>query len=153
MEERQEQREQGPGLYLGEWASVADDEEAGVILAWEGYDRVALGSQGVMQRVWNLQHAQKRSWIEEVLVEQMRRCPKTLMWVKGCHRVKGNEEADRRAGMEVEMGWRLQKTAIATPAGTKQELPIYCKAPAHLSLRVPVLLTGQASLQSAGGLA
>jgi len=46
--------------------------------------------------------------------------------------VEGNEEADRRAGWEVGMGWRLQKTTIATPAGIKQEFPIYPGAPAHL---------------------
>jgi len=46
--------------------------------------------------------------------------------------VRGNEEADMRAGTEVEMGWRLQKTVIATPAGIKQEFQIYPKAPAHL---------------------
>jgi len=54
------------------------------------------------------------------------------MWVKGHHGVKGNEEGDRRAGAEVEMGWRLQKTVIATPTGIKQEFSIYPKAPAHL---------------------
>jgi len=30
------------------------------------------------------------------------------------------------------MGRRTQKTAIATPAGIKQEFPIYPKAPAHM---------------------
>jgi len=29
------------------------------------------------------------------------------------------------------MGWRLQKTEIATPAGIKQEHPLHPKAPAH----------------------
>ena len=47
------------------------------------------------------------------------------MWVKGHQGVEGNEEADRRAGMGVEMGWRLQKIGTATPAGIKQEFPIY----------------------------
>jgi len=26
------------GLYLGEWATVADAEEVGVLLAWEDYE-------------------------------------------------------------------------------------------------------------------
>jgi len=54
------------------------------------------------------------------------------MWVKGHQGERGNEEADRRANFEVEMGWRMHKTAIATLAGIKQEFPIYPKAPAHL---------------------
>ena len=36
------------------------------------------------------------------------------------------------ARMEVNVGWRSQKTVIATPAGIKQEFPIYPKAPAYL---------------------
>ena len=44
---------------------------------------------------------------------------------------KGNEEADMRARMEINVGWRSQKTVIATPAGIKQEFPIYPKAPAY----------------------
>jgi len=71
------------GLYLGEWATVADAEGVGVLLAWEDYDRVALDSQGVVQRIWNLRYDQPRSWIEERLVEQMRERPRTLMWVRG----------------------------------------------------------------------
>jgi len=38
-----------------------------------------------------------------------------------------------REKREVELGWRLQKAVIATPAGIKQVFPIlYPKAPAHL---------------------
>jgi len=49
--------------------------------------------------------------------------------------VRGNEEADMVARREVELGWRLQKAVVATPAGIKQEFPIYPKAPAHLAGR------------------
>jgi len=52
--------------------------------------------------------------------------------VKGHQGERGNEEADRRAREEVEMWWRLQGRVIATPAGIKQEHPIYPTAPAHL---------------------
>lgn len=52
--------------------------------------------------------------------------------MKGHQGERGNEEADKRAKREVEMGWRLQKAVIATPAGIKQELPIYPKIPVHL---------------------
>ena len=48
------------GLYLGEWATVADAEEVGVLLAWEDCDRVALDSRGVIQKMWNLQYDQPR---------------------------------------------------------------------------------------------
>jgi len=58
-----------------------------------------------------------------------------------CQGVRGNEEADRRAGMEVELGWRLQKTVIAMLAGIKQEFPIYPAAPAHMKW-TPVAVKG-----------
>jgi len=70
--------------------------------------------------------------MEERLVAQMRESPKTLMWVKGRNGVRGDEEADRRAGIEVAMGRKMQKTVVDTPGGIKQEFPIYTKAPAHL---------------------
>jgi len=63
------------GTYLGEWATVADAEEVGVLLTCEERDKVALDSQGVIQRIWNLQYCQPRSWIEETLVEQMKERP------------------------------------------------------------------------------
>jgi len=69
------------GMYLVEWVTVADAEEIGVLLAWEGRGRVyvALDSQGVIQRIWNLQNCQSRSRIEETLVKQMRERPRALM--------------------------------------------------------------------------
>jgi len=121
------------GLYLGEWATVADAEEVGVMLSWEGHDIVVLDSQGVIQRIMNLQYEEPRSWIEERLVQQMQMRSRTLMWVRGHTGVRGNEEADRRAKREVEGSeWRCA-AGIATPWGIKQEFPIYPRAPAHIS--------------------
>jgi len=121
------------GLYLGEWATVTDAEEAGVLLGWEDSNVVALDSQGVIQRIWNLQYMAPRSWIEEMLVRQMVERPRTLMWVRGHTGVQGNEEADKRARQEVKAGRRGRQAGMATPGGIKQEFPIYPRASAHLS--------------------
>jgi len=123
------------GVYLGEWATVADAEAAGVMKAWEKHGIVALDSQGVIQRISNLKYSSPRSWIEEELVERMREKPRTLMWVKGHNGVEGNEKADMRAKEEVEIGHRMQRPMVATPAGIKQQFPIYPKAPEHLKWR------------------
>jgi len=85
------------GLYLGEWATVADAEEVGVMLSWENSNTVALDSQGVIQRIANLQYKEPKSWIEERLVRHMQAHPRSLMWVRGHAGVGGSEEADKRA--------------------------------------------------------
>jgi len=42
-------------LSLGTLATIADAEEVEV-MAWEDADCVTLDSQGVIQRIWNLQY-------------------------------------------------------------------------------------------------
>jgi len=117
------------GLYLGEWATVADAEKAGVMLAWKENSVVALDSQGVIQRIGNLRYERPRSWIEEELVRQMCEKPRKLMWVRGHQGVQGNEEADRRAKREVRLGRKTP--GVVTPQGIKQEFPVYPRAPVH----------------------
>jgi len=39
------------------------------------------------------------------------------MWVRGDQGTKRNEQADRREKLEVELGERMHKPDIATPAG------------------------------------
>ena len=111
---------------------MADAEEVGVMLGWESSNIVALESQGVIQRIANLQYGEPKSWIEEKLVQQMQTGPRYLMWVKGHTGVRGNEEADRRAREEVRTGEWKNATGIATPWGIKQEFPIYPTAPKHI---------------------
>jgi len=43
-----------------------------------------------------------------------------------------NEKADQRAREEVEMGWRMGRPDIATPAGIKQAYPIHPRALPHM---------------------
>jgi len=98
-------------------------------VAWEDLDTVAL------DRVWCLQYVTPRSWIEEGLKRQMQARPKTLIWVKGHQGIEGNGRADKRAKVEVEMGWSLWRTHkrdVATPAGIKQAYPMHPKAPPHM---------------------
>lgn len=52
------------------------------------------------------------------------------MRVKG-HRVKGNEEADRRANIEAYGGRGMALPSQVTPAGIRQEYPVHSK-PKHL---------------------
>ena len=60
------------GMYLSTMATVANAEAVGVMLAWEECDRVALDSQGVIQRIWSLQYISPRSWTEAALRSQCR---------------------------------------------------------------------------------
>ena len=93
---------------------------------------MALDSQGVIQRIVNLQYGRPRSWIEERLVGQMQERLRTLMRVKGHQGVQGNEEADERARREVKAGRRQAAGGGSNSRGIKQEFPIYPQAPAHL---------------------
>jgi len=54
------------------------------------------------------------------------------MWVKGHEGVEGNEMADARAKWEVEMGKRMHKPDVVTPAGIRQAFRLHGGTPAHL---------------------
>lgn len=62
--------------YLGEMAMILDAEELGVSLACDTCDRVALDSQGVIQRIHGLMSQAPRSWVEGRLVRQMAERPR-----------------------------------------------------------------------------
>ena len=80
----------------------------------------------------DLQFLVPRPWIEEELKKRMQERPRRLMWIRGHQGTTGNEEADKRANLEVEMGRRMHQPDIATPAGIKRAYHIHPKAPAHL---------------------
>lgn len=82
-------------LYLGTWATVADAEEVGVMMAGKECNRVALDSKGVIQWIWNLQYAPPRSWIEEQLKAQIQRRPRKLMWVRSIRERRGMRKRTR----------------------------------------------------------
>ena len=56
---------------------------------------------------------------------------KELMWVKGHSGVEGNERADKRAKDTVRRGQWRSEPSLATPAGIRQEYPLYHRSP-HL---------------------
>jgi len=112
--------------------TVADAEGAGVSIAWDYCDTVALDSQGVIQRIHELMHQGPHSWIEGKLVAQMAERPRRLMWVRGHQGEEGNEESDQMAKREVRVGERMHMPDIVTPAGIRQAYPLHPKAPAHL---------------------
>jgi len=85
------------------------------------WDVVALDCHGGIQRIYNLMSQAPRSWIEETLAGKMSERPRTLMWVKGHGGVPGNEEADRKATMEVWMGERMCRPDIVTPADIRDD--------------------------------
>jgi len=88
-----------------------------VVLAWEEYDTVALDSPGVIQKIWSVQFRSPRSWIGGALKSQVIARLRKMMRVRGHQDIVSNERADLRAKGEVEMGARMLRPDIATPAG------------------------------------
>jgi len=104
-------------------------------MAWEKSNVVALDSQGVIQRIQNLQLREPRSWIEERCARQMAERSRVLMWVRGHTGKEGNEMADTKAKMGVWIGERMHKPDSVTLAGIRQAYSLHDKAPKHLGGR------------------
>jgi len=102
-------------------------------MAWEHKDVVALDSYKVIQRILNLRHKAPHLWIEEGLVEKMKKSPQMLIWVKGHSRIARNEEVDRMAKRTVWMECRLHEKEIVMPAGIRHEFLIYLNMPKHIN--------------------
>jgi len=71
------------GMYLMTLATIVDAETAGVALAWERCDTVAIDTQGVMRRILSLVDQPPWSWIEEKLVGQTMEDPEDLCGYTG----------------------------------------------------------------------
>ena len=118
--------------YLGQYATAMDAEMLGISLALESnYRTIALDSQAAITRTTQLYVEPARSWVELRVQKSLTTAPCTLMWVKGHSRVKGNEDADRRANLRAYGGRVTGKADIITPAGIRQDFPIHSK-PKHL---------------------
>ena len=67
-----------------------------------------------------------RSWIDERILKVAKEgIDWELMRVRGHSGVKGNEQADRRAGTAAVAGQMMLEPSIATPAGIRQAYPLF----------------------------
>ena len=114
-------------LYLGSHATVMDAEMAGVLLALKsGHSRIALDSQGAIQRISQLYTQPPRSWIE-LQLQKENKAGCSVMWIQGHAGTESNEKADRRAKIRAYGGRVMNEVNQITPAGIRYDHRIHSK--------------------------
>ena len=113
-----------------------------------------LDSQGVIAKLENLHATGAQSWLAEESLNVLDMDTEwALMWVKGHSGVEGDEDADFKARETVWVGQRMHLPSIATPAGTRENFPLWKKSSIlkwdRISIRgLSYVITGKGPMKS-----